>query len=115
MANALEDEERTGDQQSPGTYSLLRVYMALHGIFDVVHDVIIENSGVPTWWPSFCGGVNVLYQARSAVAMNSGPLPYEDRLVFITAGNEWGEANHLEPDLKYGRQSLIQRSSELNF
>jgi hypothetical protein len=31
-----------------------------HGIFDLVHDVIIENSGVPTWWPSFCGAVDVL-------------------------------------------------------
>lgn len=31
-----------------------------HGLFDLVHDVIIENSGVPTWWPSFCGSLDVL-------------------------------------------------------
>jgi hypothetical protein len=31
-----------------------------HGLFDLVHDAIIENSGVPTWWPSFCGSIDVL-------------------------------------------------------
>jgi hypothetical protein len=31
-----------------------------HGLFDVVHSVIIENSGVPTWWPSFCASIDVL-------------------------------------------------------
>lgn len=31
-----------------------------HGLFDLVHDVIIENSGVPAWWPSFCASIDVL-------------------------------------------------------
>ena len=31
-----------------------------HGLFDLVHDIIIENSGVPTWWPTFCGSFDVL-------------------------------------------------------
>jgi hypothetical protein len=31
-----------------------------HGLFDLVHDVVIENSGVPIWWPSFCGSLDVL-------------------------------------------------------
>jgi len=31
-----------------------------HGLFDLVHDVFIENSGVPTWWPSFCASIDVL-------------------------------------------------------
>jgi len=30
-----------------------------HGLFDLVHDGIIYNSGVPTWWPSFCGSIDV--------------------------------------------------------
>ena len=25
-----------------------------HGIFDSVHDLFIENPGVPRWWPGFC-------------------------------------------------------------
>lgn len=28
--------------------------------------------------------------------------PYDKRFVFIKSWNEWGEGNHLEPDLKYG-------------
>ena len=31
-----------------------------HGLFDLVHNIIIENSGVPTWWPTFCGSIDVL-------------------------------------------------------
>lgn len=30
-----------------------------HGLFDLVHDSLIENAGVPNWWPSFCGSVDV--------------------------------------------------------
>lgn len=31
-----------------------------HGFFDLVHDVFLENSGVRTWWPSFCASIDVL-------------------------------------------------------
>jgi hypothetical protein len=25
-----------------------------HGVFDFVHNLLIENPGVPHWWPGFC-------------------------------------------------------------
>jgi len=32
--------------------------------------------------------------------------PAEERIVMLKSWNEWGEGNHLEPDLKYGKQYL---------
>jgi hypothetical protein len=36
--------------------SLWLVVMAMigHGVFDSVHHLLIENPGVPHWWPGFC-------------------------------------------------------------
>jgi hypothetical protein len=31
-----------------------------HGLFDLAHDSIIENPGVPAWWPAFCASIDVL-------------------------------------------------------
>jgi len=28
--------------------------LAGHGVFDALHGYVLENSGVPTWWPAFC-------------------------------------------------------------
>jgi len=28
--------------------------LATHGVFDFLHGAVIENSGVPLWWPAFC-------------------------------------------------------------
>ena len=38
---------------------LVGIGITAHGLFDLVHDVAIENSGVPTWWPAFCGSIDV--------------------------------------------------------
>lgn len=31
---------------------------ALHGLFDLLHPYILNNSGVPEWWPGFCLGID---------------------------------------------------------
>jgi hypothetical protein len=28
--------------------------LAGHGVFDALHGNVLENSGVPVWWPAFC-------------------------------------------------------------
>jgi hypothetical protein len=30
------------------------VALAAHGVFDAVHGHVIENAGVPSWWPAWC-------------------------------------------------------------
>jgi uncharacterized membrane protein HdeD (DUF308 family) len=40
--------------------TLVGIGIAAHGVFDLVHDILIENSGVPSWWPSFCGSIDVV-------------------------------------------------------
>ena len=30
------------------------VGLAGHGVFDAVHGTLLENAGVPMWWPAFC-------------------------------------------------------------
>jgi len=39
---------------------LVAAALAGHGIFDFFHHRIIENPGVPVWWPGFCMGFDVL-------------------------------------------------------
>lgn len=34
--------------------------LAGHGVFDFFHHLVIENPGVPVWWPGFCMGFDVL-------------------------------------------------------
>ena len=33
--------------------------LAGHGVFDAVHDHIIQNAGVPAWWPAWCFSYDV--------------------------------------------------------
>ena len=30
------------------------VALAGHGVFDAVHGQVVENAGVPVWWPAWC-------------------------------------------------------------
>jgi hypothetical protein len=33
--------------------------LAGHGVFDALHDYVIENPGVPAWWPAWCFAYDV--------------------------------------------------------
>lgn len=33
--------------------------LAAHGVFDFFHALMINNPGVPVWWPGFCLGYDV--------------------------------------------------------
>ena len=46
--------------RSFATLLLLSVGYVAHAAYDVHHDALLSNSGVPTWWPEFCGSVDVL-------------------------------------------------------
>ncbi|MDP1767580.1 MAG: hypothetical protein Q8L74_02115 [Nitrospirota bacterium] len=39
---------------------LVGVGIVAHGLFDLVHHMMIENAGVPDWWPGFCGSLDVV-------------------------------------------------------
>jgi len=33
--------------------------LAGHGVFDAVHGYVIENTGMPAWWPAWCFAYDV--------------------------------------------------------
>lgn len=46
--------------------------LAAHGIFDFFHAHIVDNPGVPDWWPAFCLAYD-LAAAASLAWLSSGP------------------------------------------
>lgn len=47
--------------------------LAGHGVFDFVHHLIIENPGVPQWWPGFCLAFDVMAAGYLAVLIVKRP------------------------------------------
>lgn len=39
--------------------------LAVHGVFDAFHGYVIDNPGVPVWWPSWC----LAYDAGAAAGL----------------------------------------------
>jgi hypothetical protein len=39
---------------------LIAAALAGHGVFDFFHHLLIQNPGVPVWWPGFCLSFDVL-------------------------------------------------------
>lgn len=49
-----------------------------HGVFDFFHHLLIQNPGVPGWWPGFCLGFDVpagIYLAVLLVKRSGFALP----------------------------------------
>jgi hypothetical protein len=38
---------------------LVAAGLAAHGVYDFFHGRLIDNPGVPAWWPAFCGSYDV--------------------------------------------------------
>jgi hypothetical protein len=36
------------------------VALAGHGVLDAIHASLIDDPGVPVWWPAFCGSYDVV-------------------------------------------------------
>ena len=48
------------------------VALAGHGVFDAVHGYVIENAGVPVWWPAWCLAYDVGAAAGLAWLLQRG-------------------------------------------
>jgi hypothetical protein len=47
--------------------------LAGHGVFDLFHHLLIQNPGVPVWWPGFCLSFDVLAGGILAVLLTRRP------------------------------------------
>ena len=60
------------------THSLWLVVagIAAHGVMDFfVHGRIVENSGMPVWWPAFCGSFDIAMPACLVWLSSTGRWP----------------------------------------
>ena len=46
--------------RSFATLLVLAIGYLAHGAYDFFHDQLLSNSGVPSWWPEFCGSVDAV-------------------------------------------------------
>lgn len=44
-----------------------------HGVFDFFHHFLIDNPGVPRWWPGFCMAFDVVFGALLALRLIRQP------------------------------------------
>lgn len=55
------------------TLLLLAAGYVMHAVYDFYHNLFFVNAGAPTWWPEFCGSVDVLIGAYIAYLAFSFP------------------------------------------
>ena len=46
--------------------------LAGHGLLDFIHGAVIDNPGVPSFWPAFCGAYDIIAGAYLAWLLRSG-------------------------------------------
>ena len=51
---------------------LIVVALVGHGVFDFFHHYLVQNPGVPVWWPGFCLSFDVLAGGFLAVLLMRG-------------------------------------------
>ena len=52
-----------------GSFWIVAAGLIGHGLFDFVHHFIIDNPGVPDFWPGFCGAFDVVAGAVLAARL----------------------------------------------
>ena len=52
---------------------LVVVALAGHGVFDFFHHLIIDDPGVPRWWPGFCLAFDICAASYLAVLLMKRP------------------------------------------
>ena len=53
---------------------IVAIALAAHGVFDLAHDAVVSNPGVPSWWPAFCSTYDFAAPAYLAWLLASGRL-----------------------------------------
>jgi hypothetical protein len=48
---------------------LVAIALVGHGVFDFVHHFLIENPGVPHWWPGFCSVFDLIFGGVLALGL----------------------------------------------
>jgi hypothetical protein len=56
------------------TQALLFESLAAHGVFDLAHDSVMSNPGVPLWWPAFCLAYDLTAATYLAWVLKTGRI-----------------------------------------
>lgn len=53
---------------------IVAVALGGHGVFDLVHDALVANPGMPRWWPAFCSTYDIVAAAFLAWLLRRGHI-----------------------------------------
>src|SRR5207244_4493081 len=58
-----------------GEFWLIPAGMVGHGVFDFFHHLLIDNAGVPNYWPGFCLAFDVVFGGYVAFVLSRRSRP----------------------------------------